>query len=323
MLLAAATALLLLQAGPATAQCCACTGCAASGFCADAIADSLACATLCTDAGCADLTFQIDDVCAGGCDGQPDLPTATASQTPTGMATATPSPTPPTTATSSPSASPATPTATATRTYTPHVPTVAISNGTAVGNPGRTVGFAVNVDSVVDLVTVFVTILFDRAAPIAATQAGTPDCSASGGFDRQGFFEFRPVGCNPSADCNGAALCIQQPSQPVFGDVFSCRIAIPTATAPGTYPLSCGAAGAQTVRDSLPTQCSDGSVIVEDRIPGDCDGDGDVTINELILGVNISLGVLPVTACPAFDTDASGGVSIDELIAAVNAALNG
>lgn len=57
--------------------------------------------------------------------------------------------------------------------------------------------------------------------------------------------------------------------------------------------------------------------------PGDCNGVGGVTVNELVLGVNIALGLTGPGVCPAFDSDASGTVSISELIAAVNAALNG
>ena len=56
---------------------------------------------------------------------------------------------------------------------------------------------------------------------------------------------------------------------------------------------------------------------------GDCSGDGQVLVNELITGVNIALGNQPVSTCPAFDADHSGMVEINELIAAVNNALNG
>lgn len=56
---------------------------------------------------------------------------------------------------------------------------------------------------------------------------------------------------------------------------------------------------------------------------GDCNTDGEVTINELILGVNIALGSAPLTDCAVFDADASGDVTVNELIAAVNNALNG
>lgn len=57
--------------------------------------------------------------------------------------------------------------------------------------------------------------------------------------------------------------------------------------------------------------------------PGDCNGDGRVSINELILGVNIALGNAPLAQCPAFDGNASGSVEINELVRGVNAALGG
>lgn len=57
--------------------------------------------------------------------------------------------------------------------------------------------------------------------------------------------------------------------------------------------------------------------------PGDCDGSGDVTVNELVLSVSIALGTLPVGECRACDTDGSGDITIDEVIVAVNAALVG
>ena len=56
---------------------------------------------------------------------------------------------------------------------------------------------------------------------------------------------------------------------------------------------------------------------------GDCNGSGDVGINELITGVNIVLGSTPLSTCPSFDADGSGVVAINELIAAVNHALAG
>ena len=55
---------------------------------------------------------------------------------------------------------------------------------------------------------------------------------------------------------------------------------------------------------------------------GDCDGNGRVAINQLILGVNIALGLQPVAACPAF-ANAQGMVDIAQLIQGVNNALNG
>ncbi len=56
---------------------------------------------------------------------------------------------------------------------------------------------------------------------------------------------------------------------------------------------------------------------------GDCDGNGSVAINELILAVNIALGNAAVEACTAADANGNGSVAINELIQAVNNALTG
>jgi hypothetical protein len=55
---------------------------------------------------------------------------------------------------------------------------------------------------------------------------------------------------------------------------------------------------------------------------GDCSGDRVVGINEVIVGVNIVLGMQPVTMCPAF-ASALGTVDIAQLIKGVNNSLNG
>ena len=57
--------------------------------------------------------------------------------------------------------------------------------------------------------------------------------------------------------------------------------------------------------------------------PGDCDGDGQVTVNEVVRGVGIGLGNAALDACLAIDTDGDGTVRINEIIAAVNAGLCG
>jgi hypothetical protein len=48
-----------------------------------------------------------------------------------------------------------------------------------------------------------------------------------------------------------------------------------------------------------------------------------VTVDELIIGVNIALDALPVSACPSFDLNNDMHVTMDEIISAVNAALDG
>jgi hypothetical protein len=54
---------------------------------------------------------------------------------------------------------------------------------------------------------------------------------------------------------------------------------------------------------------------------GDCNDSHSVTVEELVVGVNIALGTSPMSDCPPFDTDNSGTVTVDELVIAVNLAL--
>lgn len=56
---------------------------------------------------------------------------------------------------------------------------------------------------------------------------------------------------------------------------------------------------------------------------GDCDGNGAVAINELLLGVNIALDNVQADVCPRFDGDGDDRVTIPELIQAVGNALTG
>jgi hypothetical protein len=60
---------------------------------------------------------------------------------------------------------------------------------------------------------------------------------------------------------------------------------------------------------------------IPSRCVGDCDGNGQVTVDELVTMVNIALDVRPVTDCLAGDANNDGQVTIDEIIAAVNNAL--
>ncbi|MDX2170698.1 MAG: YncE family protein [Deltaproteobacteria bacterium] len=91
---------------------------------------------------------------------------------------------------------------------------------------------------------------------------------------------------------------------------------IPTGDAPHGIAIASGPTGCRPAAPATPTVPPSGCA-------GDCSGDGEVTINEIILGVNIALGAAAVDECPAFDGNGDGDVAINELIAAVNAALTG
>ncbi|MCX8072269.1 MAG: hypothetical protein N3C12_07450 [Candidatus Binatia bacterium] len=84
-----------------------------------------------------------------------------------------------------------------------------------------------------------------------------------------------------------------------------------------------------TAVDEFGRESEPSSAIVVDGLvaprpcTGDCNGDGVVTIDELLLGVNIALEVRALDACPYFDVTADGAVTVDELLLAVGNALSG
>jgi hypothetical protein len=74
----------------------------------------------------------------------------------------------------------------------------------------------------------------------------------------------------------------------------------------------------------LPVIGVGGEIVIGELAPcvGDCSGNRVVTVDEIIRGVRIVLGELPLSNCPAFDSG-SGTVGIADLIAAVNNVLFG
>jgi hypothetical protein len=56
---------------------------------------------------------------------------------------------------------------------------------------------------------------------------------------------------------------------------------------------------------------------------GDCNADGDVTVDELVLGVQQALGLELGGSCRTFDSNANGLVTVNELVSAVRHAVDG
>ena len=96
----------------------------------------------------------------------------------------------------------------------------------------------------------------------------------------------------------------------------SCVCDLDNACCTGIWDATCASEATVECADACFCQASSGCA-------GDCNGDGEVTINELITGVNIALGNDSVSSCPAVDTNGDGEVAVNELIQAVNSALNG
>lgn len=56
---------------------------------------------------------------------------------------------------------------------------------------------------------------------------------------------------------------------------------------------------------------------------GDCDSSSTVTVDEVILLVNVALGHSTSDACTPGDVNADGEITVDEIVAATNRALDG
>ncbi len=69
----------------------------------------------------------------------------------------------------------------------------------------------------------------------------------------------------------------------------------------------------------IPTQMT----VVRCSCPTDCNDDNRVTIDELVIGVNLALSGGSNETCSAADLDRDGEISVPELISGVRAALNG
>src|SRR5262245_12666286 len=55
---------------------------------------------------------------------------------------------------------------------------------------------------------------------------------------------------------------------------------------------------------------------------GDCNTYGQVTVDEILVGVNVVLGAAPINWCATLDANGDGTVTVDELLSAVNDVLN-
>ncbi len=95
------------------------------------------------------------------------------------------------------------------------------------------------------------------------------------------------------------------------------RLAVDQTCVPvqGTPPCSAANSVSQVTT-------TDASLVVSQCV-GDCNGDGEVGISELITMVNIALGNASISTCLAGDANNDGQIEINEIIQAVNNALNG
>ncbi len=106
-----------------------------------------------------------------------------------------------------------------------------------------------------------------------------------------------PFACGPLAAGNpGGAMVVSAFALPDLANLASAAVTLQLAAQPNETTPAC---------------------------TGDCGNDGEVTVNEIIMMVNVALGSQEVSSCGAGDADGNGEITVDEIIAAVNRALNG
>jgi hypothetical protein len=223
---------------------------------------------------------------------------------------------------------PPTPTASASPTATVEPPRLDV--GAVEGNPGDSVIFPVVLRTGTFAVSSASNDLaFDPLSiPIAPLFNGSPECVAATGLGSA--FRYRPFGCT-GTDCATVFANVFPITFPfdAIADgttIYSCRIAIDANAAPGTYPLALANIVIGDLQGNRITGAGgiDGEVtVVDNPCLGDCNGDGSVTVDEIVTLVSIALGTANLDACPAADGDDSGSVTVDEIVTAVTNALSG
>ncbi|MFN8643863.1 MAG: hypothetical protein U0802_20210 [Candidatus Binatia bacterium] len=122
-------------------------------------------------------------------------------------------------------------------------------------------------------------------------------------------------GCHDYGDCPVSQLemmcCAGSPTP-------STPTATPTPTPPGPSPSATPTGATPTPTGPTPTPTHTGPCV------GDCNGNGEVTVDDLIRMVNIALGLQPLCAgeggggCLAGDANCDCQITVDDIIRAVN-----
>jgi hypothetical protein len=120
---------------------------------------------------------------------------------------------------------------------------VSLDVGSATGAHGDTVAFSVFLKTNGQPVAGTQNdLLFDPTVSVAARANGRPDCTVNPDIDKNATaFTFISMGCQPGVDCKGMrALVIATDNSDPIPDaavLYTCKVAIASSTAPGSYPL--------------------------------------------------------------------------------------
>ncbi len=113
--------------------------------------------------------------------------------------------------------------------------------------------------------------------------------------------------CNRNTDCEDPLTCAFEP----VSDRFECSA--PPPPTPTLIPFT----PQPTVPPPTVIVCLGASSCV-----GDCNGNAQVTVDELLTMVNVALGVADVASCGAGDANCDQQITVNEILTAVNDALD-
>jgi hypothetical protein len=173
----------------------------------------------------------------------------------------------------------------------------------------------------------FVTIYSDTGLSLQTVQE---ICNDGEDNDGDGLIDCADPKCSVVQVCMGTPTSTRTPTSTSTPTETPTATITPTATPTRTVTPTATITPTSTITPTLPptatttvTPTPTPTQTPQSACVGDCNGDGEVTVDELIKGVNIALGNIPLEMCPVFDTNNSGEVEITELIVGVNNALNG
>jgi YVTN family beta-propeller protein len=157
---------------------------------------------------------------------------------------------------------------------------------------------------------------------VAVTADGSRVYTANTGSDTVSFFNtvgfpfVRSIAVGAAPMGIAIARLAPEPTDPTPTPTMS---PTSTVTLTATPTLTPSPTSTPTLATASPTV----TTTPESSCVGDCDGSGEVTVDELVLAVHIALGSQDAAACPAIDIDRRTGVTVDVLVRATHNALSG
>jgi hypothetical protein len=207
------------------------------------------------------------------------------------------------------------------------LPEATIRVGGAAGPPGGSATFDVALETSTTVVATQNDLHFP--APVHVRS-----CAANPAIGKDSTrLALLPAGCTRGVDCTTVRALVFSLADatpiPTGSVLYGCTVNIDAGVALMTMlPIVCAEALSSAADGAeIATACTDGVITVaEPNTPpcaGDCNEDLFVSIDELVIGINVLLARVPLAECAAVDENDNGRVGVNELVSAVDNALHG